>query len=278
VRFELAVKALAPELKIVAPWRLWNIRSREQAIDYAEARGIPVPVTKARPYSMDRNIWHLSHEGADLEDPGNEPKDHVLLMTTPPAQAPDRAVYVEIEFERGIPVAVDGQRLPPVELLTHLNEIASANGVGVVDLLENRLVGMKSRGVYETPGGTLMYQAHGELELLTLDRMTLHYKDMLAQRYGELVYDGIWFHPLREAMDAFVDRTQRTVTGKARLKLYKGGCQPAGVWSTYSLYNAAYATFGEEDVYNQKDAEGFINLFGLPLKVQALMKKEAGLE
>jgi argininosuccinate synthase len=278
VRFELAVKALAPDLKVVAPWRMWDIRSREQAIDYAEARGIPVPVGKARPYSLDRNIWHLSHEGADLEDPGNEPKEDVLVVTKPVTRAPDQVSYVTIAFEKGIPIAVDGQNLDPVPLLERLNQVGAANGIGMVDLLENRLVGMKSRGVYETPGGTLMYQAHSELEFLTLDRMTLHYKDLLAQRYAELVYDGIWFHPLREALDAFVDRTQQTVTGKARLRLYKGNCQPAGVWSPYSLFNAAYATFGEDDVYNQKDAEGFINLFGLPLKVQALMKKEAGLE
>jgi argininosuccinate synthase len=278
VRFELAVKALAPELKIVAPWRLWDIRSREQSVDYAKARGIPIPVTRERPYSLDRNIWHLSHEGADLEDPGNEPPDDVLMVTRSLTQAPDRVSYVEIGFEQGIPVAVDGESLNPVDLLTRLNELGSANGIGVVDLLENRLVGMKSRGVYETPGGTILYQAHSELEHLTLDRMTLHYKDLVAQRYAELIYDGVWFHPLREALDAFVDRTQRTVTGKARMKLYKGSCVPAGVWSPYSLYNAAYATFGEDEVYNQKDAEGFINLFGLPLKVQAMMKKEAGLE
>jgi argininosuccinate synthase len=278
VRFELAVKALAPDLKIVAPWRLWDIRSREQSVDYAQARGIPVPVTRERPYSLDRNIWHLSHEGADLEDPANEPQDDVLMVTKPLTQAPDKVSYVEIEFEQGIPVAVDGQKLSPVDLMTRLNELGSLNGIGVTDLLENRLVGMKSRGVYETPGGTILYQAHSELEHLTLDRMTLHYKDLVAQRYAELIYDGVWFHPLREALDAFVDITQRTVTGKVRLKLYKGNCVPAGVWSPYSLYNAAYATFGEEEVYNQKDAEGFINLFGLPLKVQALMKKEAGLE
>jgi argininosuccinate synthase len=278
VRFELAVKALAPELKIVAPWRLWDIRSREQSVDYAAARGIPVPVTRDRPYSLDRNIWHLSHEGADLEDPGNEPRDDVLLVTRPITQAPDQASYVEIEFDKGIPITVDGEKLNPVELLTRLNELGSANGIGVIDLLENRLVGMKSRGVYETPGGTILYQAHSELEHLTLDRMTLHYKDLVAQRYAELIYDGVWFHPLREALDAFVDQTQRTVTGKVRMKLYKGNCVPAGAWSPYSLYNAAYATFGEEDVYNQKDAEGFINLFGLPLKVRAMMRKEAGLE
>lgn len=278
VRFELTVKALAPELKIVAPWRLWDIKSREQAVDYAKERNIPVPVTKDRPYSMDRNLWHLSHEGADLEDPANEPKDDVLLLITPPEKAPDKPTYVEIEFEEGIPIAVDGQRLGPVELISVLNEIAGANGVGIVDMVENRLVGMKSRGVYETPGGTVLVQAHRELELLTLDRATLHYKDLIAQRYAELVYDGVWFHPLREAIDAFVNVTQKTVTGTVRMKLYKGNCTPAGTKSPYSLYNEAFATFGEDKVYNQKDAEGFINLFGLPLKVRALMKKEAGLE
>ncbi|MBZ4654864.1 MAG: argininosuccinate synthase [Peptococcaceae bacterium] len=278
VRFELTVKALAPELKIVAPWRLWDIKSREQAVDYAKERNIPVPVTKDRPYSMDRNLWHLSHEGADLEDPANEPKDDVLLLITPPEKAPDKPTYVEIQFEEGIPIAVNGQKLGPVELISTLNEIAGANGVGIVDMVENRLVGMKSRGVYETPGGTVLVLAHRELELLTLDRATLHYKDLIAQRYAELVYDGVWFHPLREAIDAFVNVTQKTVTGTVRMKLYKGNCTPAGTKSPYSLYNEAFATFGEDKVYNQKDAEGFINLFGLPLKVRALMKKQAGLE
>lgn len=278
VRFELTVKALAPELKIVAPWREWDIKSREQAIDYANERNIPVPVTKARPYSMDRNIWHLSHEGADLEDPANEPKDDVLLLITPPEKAPDTPTYVEIEFEQGTPIAVNGKKMGPVEMIDTLNEIAGKNGIGIADMVENRLVGMKSRGVYETPGGTLLVKAHHELELLTLDRMTLHYKEIIALRYAELVYDGVWFHPLREALDAFVDVTQKTVTGKVKMKLYKGNCTPAGTTSPYSLYNEAFATFGEEEVYNQKDAEGFINLFGLPLKVQALMKKESGLK
>lgn len=278
VRFELTVKALAPELKIIAPWRLWDIKSREEEIDYATERNIPVPVSKDRPYSMDRNLWHLSHEGADLEDPANEPKDDVLLMITPPEKAPDKPTYVEIEFVKGEPVAVDGQKLAPVQLIERLNEIGGANGVGIADLVENRLVGMKSRGVYETPGGTILYMAHQELELLTLDRATLHYKQLIAQRYAELVYDGVWFHPLREALDAFVNVTQETVTGSVRLKLYKGNCVPAGAKSPYSLYNEAMATFGAEEVYNQKDAEGFINLFGLPLTVRALMKKQAGLE
>lgn len=278
VRFELTVKALAPDLKIVAPWRVWDIRSREQEIDYAMARGIDVPVTKERPYSMDRNIWHLSHEGADLENPGNEPKDDLLLISKRLEDAKDTPTYVELQFEKGIPISVNGEDLDPVALLTRLNEIGAANGVGVIDLVENRLVGMKSRGVYETPGGSIMYAAHSELEFLTLDRNTLHYKDIIAQKYAELVYDGVWFHPLREALDAFVNKTQETVTGTVRLKLYKGNICPAGAWSPYSLYSEEFATFGEDEVYNQADAEGFINLFGLPMKVRALMKEKSGLK
>lgn len=278
VRFELTIKALAPEMKIIAPWRIWDLKSREEEIEYAKARGIAVPVTKERPYSMDRNLWHLSHEGADLEDPANAPQDDLLMMITPPEKAPDQPAYVEIRFERGGPVAVDGKTLHPVQIVETLNKIAGENGVGIADMVENRLVGMKSRGVYETPGGTVLYKAHQELELLTLDRMTLHYKELVAQRYAELVYDGVWFHPLREALAAFVDVTQETVTGTVKMKLYKGNCTPAGATSPYSLYNEAFATFGEDEVYNQKDAEGFINLFGLPLKVRALMKKEAGLK
>ncbi len=278
VRFELAVKALAPDLKIVAPWREWDIRSREDAIDYAAARGIPVPVTKARPYSLDRNMWHLSHEGADLEDPWNEPLDDVLLLITPPAKAPDKPTYVEIGFEQGIPVTLDGAALDPVALIEKLNEIAGKNGVGIVDMVENRVVGMKSRGVYETPAGTVLFNAHREMELLTLDRVTLHFKEIVAARYAELVYDGVWFSPLREALDAFVDSTQRTVTGNVRMKLYKGNCTPAGTKSPYSLYDQELSTFGREEIYNQRDAEGFINLFGLPLKVRALMEKKARLK
>ncbi|MDA8234271.1 MAG: argininosuccinate synthase [Clostridia bacterium] len=277
VRFELAVKALAPDLKIIAPWREWDIRSREDAIDYAQERGIPIPVTKARPYSMDRNLWHLSHEGADLEDPWNEPQNDLYMLLTPPEQAPDKPTYVELEFEKGIPVKLNGKALGPVELITELNKIAGENGVGIVDLVENRLVGMKSRGVYETPAGTVLYAAHRELELLCLDRATLHYKDQVALRYSELVYDGVWYHPLRAALDAFVDSTQQTVTGIVRMKLYKGSCSPAGSKSPYSLYNEEFSTFGRDEVYNQKDAEGFINLFGLPLKVRAIMEEKAGL-
>ncbi|QGG49136.1 argininosuccinate synthase [Heliorestis convoluta] len=277
VRFELTVKALAPELEIIAPWREWDIRSREDAIDYAKARNIPVPVTKKRPYSMDRNLWHLSHEGGDLEDPWNEPQNDLYLICVPPEKAPDQPEYVEIDFEKGIPVKVNGQALGPVALLEKLNEIAAAHGVGIIDIAENRLVGMKSRGVYETPGGTILYNAHRELEYLCLDRATMHYKEILALRYAELVYDGVWYHPLREALDAFVDKTQETVTGKVRMKLYKGSCTPAGAKSPYSLYDEELSTFGRDEVYNQKDAEGFINLFGLPLKVRALMEQKAGL-
>ena len=275
VRFELTVKALAPHLKIIAPWREWNIRSREDAIDYAEKHNIPIPVTKKRPYSMDRNIWHLSHEGADLEDPWNEPKDDVYMVTKTPEQAPDKATYVEIGFEQGIPVTVDGEKLGSVEMIEKLNAVGAANGIGIADIVENRLVGMKSRGVYETPGGAILFYAHRELEYLTLDRATMHYKEQIAVRYAELVYDGMWYSPLKEAIDAFVDATQKTVTGTVRLKLYKGNIMSAGAKSQYSLYHEGFVTFGRDEVYNQKDAEGFINLFGLPLKIRALMQKEA---
>ncbi|WP_371365915.1 Argininosuccinate synthase [Sporomusa rhizae] len=276
VRFELTVKALAPHLKIIAPWRVWDIRSREDAIDYAEKHGIPVPVTKSRPYSMDRNIWHLSHEGADLENPANAPKDDVYMITTPPEKAPDAPLYIEVGFEKGIPVTVDGVKMDAVSLLTKLNDIGAANGIGIADIVENRLVGMKSRGVYENPGGAILYYAHRELEYLTLDRATLHYKEQVAIKYAELVYDGMWFAPLREALDAFVNSTQENVTGTVRLKLYKGNIMSAGSQSPYSLYNEKIVTFGDsEELYNHGDAEGFINLFGLPLKVRAMMKAEA---
>ncbi|AFV02857.1 Argininosuccinate synthase [Dehalobacter sp. UNSWDHB] len=277
VRFELAVKALNPDLKIIAPWREWDIKSRDDAIDYAKERGIPVPVTKDRPYSMDRNLWHLSHEGGDLEDPWNEPKDDLYLLGVSPMQAPDQAAYVLIDFEKGIPVAVDGEKLAPIQLIEKLNALGGKNGIGIVDMVENRLVGMKSRGVYETPGGTILYAAHQALELLTLDRQTLHYKEQIALKYAEMVYDGVWYSPLREALDAFVKVTQKNVTGTVRMRLYKGNCTPVGIKSPYSLYNEEFATFGEDAVYNQKDAEGFINLFGLPLKVRALMERKSGL-
>lgn len=274
VRFELTVKALAPQLKIIAPWRIWNIKSRDDAIDYATERNIPIPVSKKDNYSRDRNLWHLSHEGSELESPANEPLyDRLLQLGVTPEKAPDKATYVEIEFEKGIPVALDGQKLPPVELIFALNKIGGANGIGIIDIVENRLVGMKSRGVYETPGGAILYAAHRELELLCIDRDTLHYKDLVSQRFAELVYYGQWYTPLRESISAFVDVTQKTVTGKVRMKLYKGNIIPAGSESPYSLFSEELCTFGEDNVYNQKDAEGFINLFGLPMKVQANMKK-----
>lgn len=274
VRFELAVKALNPDLKIIAPWREWNITSREQAMEYARERGIPVPVTKKEPYSRDRNLWHLSHEGGELEDPWNEHRQEMYQIITPPEKAPDKPTYVEIDFEKGTPVAVDGVKLPPVELVEKVNELGAANGVGVADLVENRLVGIKSRGVYETPGGTILMEAHGALESITLDKETSHYKRLVAEKYAELVYNGVWYAPLREALDAFVTKTQEYVTGTVRVKLYKGNCTTSGVKSPYSLYNQDFATFETDEVYNHKDAEGFINLFSLPLKVRALMHRE----
>ncbi|MEX1377055.1 MAG: argininosuccinate synthase [Eubacteriales bacterium] len=273
VRFELSIKALNPHIKIIAPWRIWDIKSREQAIDYAKERNIPLPVSKKRPYSMDRNIWHLSHEGADLEDPWNEPPKDLNLICKNIEDAPDSAEYVEIEFAEGTPIAVNGEKLGAVELITKLNEIGAKHGVGVLDIVENRLVGMKSRGVYETPAGAILYEAHENLESITLDKDTLHYKQKMALEFADMVYNGKWFTPLREALSAFVDETQKTVTGTAKIKLYKGNIIPAGVKSKYSLYSEEFATFGEDEVYNQKDSEGFINLYGLPLKVGALMKE-----
>lgn len=275
VRFELTIKALAPEMKIIAPWRIWDIKSRDDEIDYAEARGIPVPVTKENNYSMDRNIWHLSHEGQDLEDPWNEPNlDKILQLSVSPEKAPDTPTYIELEFEKGVPVKLNGESLDPVSMVKKLNELGGANGIGIDDIVENRLVGMKSRGVYETPGGTILYAAHKELEYICLDKQTLHYKMEVANKYAELVYDGLWYTPLREALAAFVDSTQETVTGTVRMKLYKGNCTPAGAKSPYSLYDEDIATFSEDEVYDQKDSAGFINLFGLPLKVRALMMKK----
>jgi argininosuccinate synthase len=274
VRFELTIKALNPHLKIIAPWRIWDIKSREEEIEYANARNIPVPVSKEHNYSMDRNLWHLSHEGSDLEDPWNEPKEDVLMICTPPSKAPDKAEYVEIDFEKGIPVKVNETAYDGVSLIKLLNEIGAKHGIGIADMVENRLVGMKSRGVYENPGGAILYAAHDELESITLERATLQYKQLVAVKFAELVYDGNWFTPLRKALSAFVDSTQENVTGKVRLKLYKGNVTPAGVQSPYSLYSEEFATFGEDEVYNQKDAEGFINLFGLPLKMRALMEEK----
>ena len=272
VRFELAIKAFAPDMTIIAPWRIWNIKSRDEEIDYAEAHNIPLKITRETNYSKDKNLWHLSHEGLDLEDPANEPQyDKILELGVSPEKAPDQPTYLTLSFEKGIPVALNGEKLGSVELMARLNKIGGENGVGIIDIVENRLVGMKSRGVYETPGGTILYRAHELLEMLCLDKDTQHYKQQLAMRFAELVYDGQWFTPLREALSAFVDKTQETVTGDVRMKIYKGNIIPAGMKSPYSLYSEEIATFGEEDVYNQHDAEGFINLFGLPIKVRALL-------
>lgn len=275
VRFELAVKALAPQMKIIAPWREWDIKSREEEIEYAEAHNIPLKINRETNYSKDKNMWHLSHEGLDLEDPANEPtynKQGFLEMSVSPEMAPDKPTYVEIEFEKGAPIAVDGKKMKASDIIWKLNELGGANGIGIIDIVENRLVGMKCRGVYETPGGTILYYAHQVLETLCLDKQTAHLKEQLSVTYAELVYNGQWFTPLREALDAFVESTQKNVTGKVVLKLYKGNMINASVTSPYSLYSENIATFGESD-YNQKDAEGFINLWGLPIKVKALMEK-----
>ena len=273
VRFELSVKALAPQLAIIAQWREWELRSRDQEIDYAAAHNIPIPVSHEHDYSMDRNMWHLSHEGSDLEDPWNAPKDELFIVTNIPEKAPDKPEYVELEYVEGVPVSVNGEKLSPAKLVEKLNEIGIRNAVGITDMVEDRLVGMKSRGVYENPAGAIIYYGHNDLENLCLDRATQSFKQQVSIRYSELVYDGMWFSPLREALDAFVNETQKTVTGTVRMKLYKGNIYSAGVKSPYSLYSQEYVTFGEDEVYNQADATGFINLFGLPLKVRALMKK-----
>lgn len=272
VRFELTYMAFAPHLKVIAPWREWNIRSREDALDYAAEHNVPVTATLKSIYSRDRNIWHMSHEGGILEDPWQEPEEAMYTLTTAPEAAPDEPEYVTIGFEQGVPVSVNGERLGPVDLLLTLNHIGAKHGIGRVDLVENRLVGMKSHGVYETPGGTILRVAHQGLEQLTLDRDTLHYKDVIAHRYAELVYYGQWYTPLREALDAFVRVTQRNVTGEARLKLYKGNAMLVGRRAAKSLYNPDIASFTMSDSYNQKDAEGFIKIFGLPVKVQALLE------
>ena len=283
VRFELTYQTLAPQLAVIAPWRSWHIRSREDAIAYAAAKGVPVQATAAKIYSLDGNVWHLSHEGGALEDPWNEPPADSYSMTVAPEEAPDEPAYVTVGFEQGWPVALDGQRLDPLDLVSALNDLAAAHGVGRIDLLENRLVGMKSRGVYETPGGTLLSTAHRELEHLTLDKATMRQKDALALTYADLVYNGQWFSPLREALDAFVDKTQEPVTGEVRLKLYKGTASAVGRRSPFGLYREDLATFGEDDVYRQADAEGFIRLFGLGQKVAAnrarrMSEEQAGVQ
>ena len=274
VRFELTIKALAPNMPIIAPWRIWNLKSRDQEIDYAEAHNVPIKLTRETNYSKDMNLWHLSHEGLDLEDPANEPqynKEGFLELGVSPEQAPDKPTYITIHFEKGIPVSLNGEKMDGVKLIKTLNKIGGENGIGLFDVVENRLVGMKSRGVYETPGGTILYHAHEVLETICLDKETQHYKYGLAQKYADLVYNGQWYTPLREAMDAFVDKTQETVTGDVKLKLYKGNIINAGVTSPYTLYSEDFASFGEDDVYDQKDSAGFINLFGLPIKVKALL-------
>ena len=275
VRFELTIKAFAPEMTIIAPWREWSIKSREEEIEYAEAHNIPLKINRETNYSKDKNIWHLSHEGLDLEDPANEPQyNHpgFLELGVSPEQAPDEPTYVTIHFEKGKPTAINGKEMNGVEVVTTLNELGGKNGVGLADIVENRLVGMKSRGVYETPGGAILYHAHNKLEELCLDRDTFHYKQQIGLKFAELVYYGQWFTPLREALSVFVDSTQQTVTGDVKLKLYKGNIIDAGVTSPYSLYDPEIATFDEDEVYNQADANGFINLFGLPIKVYAHMK------
>jgi argininosuccinate synthase len=278
VRFELTIKAFAPHMKIIAPWREWSIKSRDEEIDYAEAHNVPLKISRETNYSKDKNLWHLSHEGLDLENPGNEPqynKPGFLEMGVSPEAAPDKPEYVEIEFEKGIPAAVDGVKMKASDVIRKLNELGGRNGIGLLDLVENRLVGMKSRGVYETPGGTILYHAHEVLETICLDKETSHLKTQLAVKFAELVYNGQWYTPLREALSAFVDKTQETVTGKVRLKLYKGNIINAGVWSPYSLYSESLASFGESD-YKQSEAEGFINLFGLPIKTKALLDEQRG--
>ncbi|MDE6884954.1 MAG: argininosuccinate synthase [Clostridia bacterium] len=272
VRFELAIKAFAPNMKIIAPWRIWDIKSRDEEIDYAEAHNIPLKINRETNYSKDKNIWHLSHEGLDLEDPANEPMyDKILEMGVTPEKAPDKPTYVTISFDKGVPVAVDGKKMKGSDIVRKLNELGGANGIGLADIVENRLVGMKSRGVYETPGGAILYHAHEVLETLCLNKETAHYKQQVAIKFADLVYNGQWFTPLREALSAFVDSTQQTVTGDVKLKLYKGNITNAGVTSPYSLYDEDIATFAEDDVYDQMDSQGFINLFGLPIKVKAMM-------
>lgn len=277
IRFELTIKSLAPHLKIIAPWRIWDISSREEEIDFLQKRGLKVPMKKEESYSRDRNLWHISHEGLDLEEPSNEPDfKNLLKLGVSPEEAPDEPSYIELEFEKGVPVALDGEKISPIEIMDKLNELGGKNGIGIVDLVENRVVGMKSRGVYETPGGTILYAAHRDLEYLCLDKQTTSFKEVVRNKYAELIYSGEWFTPLREALSAFVDSTQQTVTGKVKLKLYKGNIISAGVTSPYSLYSSELASFTTGDLYSHKDAEGFINLFGLPLKVRAMMKQQRG--
>ncbi len=277
VRFELAIKRYAPDMTIIAPWRIWDLKSRDQEIDYAEAHNIPLKINRETNYSKDKNLWHLSHEGLDLEDPANEPqyeKPGFLEMGVSPIQAPDKPTYVTIHFEKGVPTSVDGVEMDGPVLVAKLNELGGANGIGLADLVENRLVGMKSRGVYETPGGAILYHAHEVLETITIDKETARVKQYLSIKFADIVYNGQWYTPLREALSAFVTETQKTVTGDVRLKLYKGNIINAGVTSPYTLYDEQVATFDEDDVYDQKDSAGFINLFGLPIKVKAKLDQK----
>ncbi len=276
VRFELTFKALAPGLSIIAPWRIWDLHSRSLLFDYAAKHGIPVPVSKDKPYSMDRNIMHISYEGGILEDPYREPDESMFILTKSPEKAPDRPTYLEIDFERGIPVALNGERLGGVELMQRLNKIAGENGVGRIDIVENRLVGIKSRGVYETPAGTVLHVAHRDLESITLDRDTQHLKDDLSQEYARIIYYGLWFARKRMAIDAFIDETQRYVTGTVRVKLYKGSCMAVGRKSAVTLYEPNIASFDHSELYDQRDATGFLNIYGLPLKVEAMLSKKQG--
>lgn len=273
VRFELAVKALAPDMPVIAPWRIWDIKGREDAIDYAEKHNIPLKISRKTNYSKDKNLWHLSHEGLDLEDISNVPKyDEILEMGVTPKKAKDEETIIELEFEKGLPVALNGEKLGLVEIIEKLNKIGGENGIGILDKVENRLVGMKSRGVYETPGGTIIYKAHSLLESICLDKDTMHFKQIIANKLGEILYDAKWYTTLREAICAFVDKTQETVTGKVSLKLYKGNIIPNGLESKYSLYSVKTASFNEDNEYNQKDAKGYINLYGLPIKIKARME------
>ena len=281
VRFELTIKAFAPDMPIIAPWREWTIKSREEEIEYAEAHNVPLKINRETNYSKDKNLWHLSHEGLDLEDAGNEPlyeKEGFLEMGVSPIKAPDAPTYITLDFEKGVPVALDGNKMSAKEIILKLNELGGANGIGLLDIVENRLVGMKCRGVYETPGGAILYAAHNYLETITLDKMTMHEKQKLSITFAELVYNGQWYTPLREALSAFVDSTQQTVTGKVKLKLYKGNIIKAGVWSDYSLYSEELATFDEDNVYNQADSAGFINLYGLPITVRARLNEKLAKE
>ena len=274
VRFETTIKALNPAIKIIAPWRTWNFHSREDLIEYAKSHDIPIHQTVEKIYSRDENIWHISHEGGNLENPWNEHKPDIHVLSCPIEDAPDEVEYVDIDFEQGIPVGLNGEKMDSVTLLNKLNELGSKHGIGTIDIIENRLVGMKSRGVYETPGGTILYSAHAALERLVLDRDTMQYKNIVAQKFSQIIYDGLWFTPLREAISAFVDKTQEQITGTVKMKLYKGIAIAAASKSIYSLYSEEYATFSADEVYNQHDAEGFINLFSLPLKIRAIQKEQ----